>query len=153
MKEANLNGPVTGKVAEEVDAFKAQLSEGEKSALDTLRARPMLRFESSMNLEMFNFVVIDGLKLNLEKGNVGLVKAAPPRGPPPGPGIDVMGLMMGDGKLDDKPKEQPKEQPAEPLAKTTASGTVTETNTIAQKVTSTWSKFTSFFQKLRNSSS
>jgi hypothetical protein len=132
----------------ELNAIKEQLNDGEKRALDTIRARPMLRFEHSMNIDVFNFIIIDGLKLNLERGNLGLIKAAPLTGPPKGPGIDVMGLIMGDGK----PDEELKAQPAVPLGKTTVSDTETETTPLAQRGASVWSKVTAFFSKWRKPS-
>jgi hypothetical protein len=141
MKGVNFHEPPNDKIRNEIDAIKARLNDGEKSALDTLRARPMLRFEYSMNNESFNFIAIDGLKLSLQRGTLGLVKAAASISPPKTSRLDVMGLMMGDGK----PTEELEGQPAALLENATETVTEAENNTLVQRATSAWTKVTSFF--------
>lgn len=99
MNELNLSGPPNGKTTSKINAMKAQLNDEEKRALEVLQARPVLRFEHSMNIDFFDFIVIDGLKISLPRGALGLVKAKLPPGPPKAQATDIMGLMMGDGKL------------------------------------------------------
>ncbi|KAF2667281.1 non-heme halogenase [Microthyrium microscopicum] len=144
IKGINLAGPTTSKTRDEIKAIEAQLNDGEKQALDALRARPVLRFEHSMNIDSFNFIVIDGLKLSLQRGSLGLVKAAAlSMGPTQSPGMDVMGIMMGDGT----PVQELQAQP--PKALEEENGIVKETGAESDKlveiVTSVWTKVTSFF--------
>ena len=54
--------------------LEATLTEDETRILNTIRARQMLRSEDTMNIENLTADVIDGRRINLERGKLGLVK-------------------------------------------------------------------------------
>ena len=77
-----------------VQMLEANLTEDERRILNTIRARQMLRSEDTMNIENLAADVIDGRRINLERGKLGLVK-------PSGVEIkreqvDVMALLVGE---------------------------------------------------------
>ncbi|KAL9600000.1 MAG: hypothetical protein Q9219_003469 [cf. Caloplaca sp. 3 TL-2023] len=76
--------------------LEANLTEDEISILNVIRARQMLQSEDTMNLDNLAADVIDGRRINLERGGLSLVR--------PGVGerkkdkADVMALLIGEEK-------------------------------------------------------
>lgn len=84
--------------------LEANLSEDETRILNTIRARQMLQSEDTMNLENLAADIIDGRRINLERGSLSLVK---PTGAEKKKGqVDVLALLMGEDKMG-KPEERP----------------------------------------------
>lgn len=90
--------------------LEANLTEDETRILNAIRARQMLKAEDTMDIEHLAADVIDGRRINLERGALGLVK----------PGIaerkkdqvDVMALLIGEEKA--KGVERPLDATTEP---------------------------------------
>ncbi|KAL8676492.1 MAG: hypothetical protein Q9186_006987 [Xanthomendoza sp. 1 TL-2023] len=94
-----------------VEMLEATLTEDETSILNTIRGRQMLRSEDTMDIENLAADVIDGRRINLERGALGLVK--------PSAGsdtkkesVDILALMMGEEKA--KEVERPSTMITEP---------------------------------------
>lgn len=87
-----------------VEMLEANLSEDETRILNTIRARQMLQSEDTMNIENLAADIIDGRRINLERGSLSLVK---PTGAEKKKGeVDMMALMIGEdkmGKTDERP--------------------------------------------------
>lgn len=78
LKLSGLNEPHDGdnpKVREAVKELEKKLQPSELSILDTFRARQMVQAEGSKKIDLNGVDVIDGLALNLERGNLTLVEA------------------------------------------------------------------------------
>lgn len=76
--------------------LEANLTEDETRILNTIRARQMLRSEDTMNIENLAADIIDGRRINLVRGQLGLVK-------PSGlekkiEPVDIMALLVGEEK-------------------------------------------------------
>ena len=57
--------------------MKDSLSPEHKRAIDSIRARRLMRTEDTMHIDSFTTDVIDGMAPNLVRGNLTLVKAVP----------------------------------------------------------------------------
>lgn len=84
----NANGP-----KKTVQHLETSLTEDEKRILNTIRARQMLRTEDIINIENLAADIIDGRKINLKRGSLGLVHAT---GSEKKEAVDVMALMIDD---------------------------------------------------------
>ncbi|KAI4272223.1 MAG: hypothetical protein LQ337_005447 [Flavoplaca oasis] len=82
-----------------VEMLEATLTEDEMRILNTIRGRQMLRSEDTINIDNLAADVIDGKRINLERGNLGLVA---PSATESVKGTtsedDVLGLFLGEGK-------------------------------------------------------
>lgn len=87
-----------------VKMLEANLTEDETRILNTIRARQMLRSEDTMDIENFAADIIDGRRINLEHGSLGLAEATGAEEKKEK--IDVMALLVGEnkmGKMDEGP--------------------------------------------------
>lgn len=66
---------VTFETKAKLDGFEAALTSDELQILNTIRGRKMLRSEDSLNINKLTFGNINGLRLNLKRGDLGLVAA------------------------------------------------------------------------------
>lgn len=76
---------------------ETNLTEDETQILNTMRARQMIRSEDLMNIDHLAADVLDGRRINLKRGSLGLVK-------PTGPEIkkehiDVIGKILGEDNM------------------------------------------------------
>ena len=85
--------------------IEANLTEDETRILNTIRAREMLRSEDVINIENLTADIIDGRRIHLKHGSLGLVNATEIE--PKKEAKDVMALLIGEEKL------QTGERPAE----------------------------------------
>ncbi|KAI4141556.1 MAG: hypothetical protein LQ341_003495 [Variospora aurantia] len=84
------------KPAQTAQMLEANLTEEETQILNTIRARQMIRAEDTMDIENLAADVLDGRRINLVRGALGLVK-------PTGPQVkrdvpDIMALFHGEEK-------------------------------------------------------
>ncbi|MCJ1268835.1 hypothetical protein MMC22_008723 [Lobaria immixta] len=79
-----------------VEMVEANLTEDETRILNTIRARQMLRSEDIMDVENLAAYIIDGRRINLEHGSLGLARAT---GAEKKEQIDVMALLVGEDKM------------------------------------------------------
>ena len=77
--------------------LEANLTEDETRVLNTIRARQMLRSEDIMDIEHLGVDVIDGRRINMERGSLGL--ATPMSGKQKKEAVDVMALLVGEEKM------------------------------------------------------
>ena len=99
----------TAKPNEAAQKLEATLTEDEIGILNTIRAREMLRIDDSLNTDNLAADVIDGRRINLVHGDLGLVK-------PTGlekrkEQVDSMAMM-----LHDEEKAKAAERPAAVIA-------------------------------------
>lgn len=80
-----------------VEMLEANLTEDETRILNTIRARQMLRSEDTMDIENLAADIIDGRRINLEHGSLGLAKATGVEKKKEK--IDVMALLVGEDKM------------------------------------------------------
>lgn len=80
-----------------VEMLEAKLTEDETRILNTIRARQMLRSEDIMNIENLAADIIDGRRINLEHGSLGLAKATGAEEKKEQ--IDVLALMVFEDKM------------------------------------------------------
>ncbi|KAL8667337.1 MAG: hypothetical protein Q9168_007295 [Polycauliona sp. 1 TL-2023] len=78
------------------EMLEATLTEDETRILNTIRGRQMLRSEDTINIENLAADVIDGKRINLERGSLGLV--SPSATEKKKDGEDVMALLVGESK-------------------------------------------------------
>jgi hypothetical protein len=86
-------------------ALEASMSPQELHIMNTVRAREMLRSEDTINIDTFSCDTIGGLTVNLQQGQLGLVKSSGQKTEK----IDVLGLFHGehrDGDAMDVPDNQ-----------------------------------------------
>ena len=78
--------------ASRMESFRASLDPEEQRVLDFIRARQFLHTESSTHLDSYTTDVIDGLRPQLERGSLTLVKATLQTGvpTPDGPQLDMV---------------------------------------------------------------
>ena len=76
-----------------VEMAEANLTEDETRILNTIRARQMLQSEDIMHLENLSADIIDGRRINLERGWLSLVK--PTGAEKTKDQVDVFGLLIG----------------------------------------------------------
>ncbi|KAL8749484.1 MAG: hypothetical protein Q9199_007654 [Rusavskia elegans] len=79
-----------------VEMLEATLTEDETRILNTIRGRQMLRSEDTINIENLAADVIDGRRINLERGSLGLVE--PSATVEKKEVDDVLALFMGEEK-------------------------------------------------------
>ncbi|KAI4267627.1 MAG: hypothetical protein L6R38_008169 [Xanthoria sp. 2 TBL-2021] len=79
-----------------VEMLEATLTEDETRILNTIRSRQMLRSEDTINIENLAADVIDGRRINLERGSLGLVE--PSATVEKKEVDDVLALFMGEEK-------------------------------------------------------
>lgn len=86
-----------------VQMLEANLSEDETRILNTIRARQMLKSEDIMNIESPGADVLDGRRINLKRGSLGLVR--PTGSEKKKDQVDVMALLIGEEKMkmDERP--------------------------------------------------
>ncbi|KAL8770157.1 MAG: hypothetical protein Q9209_003999 [Squamulea sp. 1 TL-2023] len=94
-----------------VEMLEANLTEDETAILNTIRGRQMLRSEDTMDIENLAADVIDGRRINLETGQLGLVE--PSASDKKRDGTDVLARMIGEEKA--KEAERPVAMSTEPL--------------------------------------
>lgn len=87
--------------------LETKFTDDEMHILNTIRGRQMLRSEDTMNIENLAADVIDGKRINLERGALGLSEASG-KGEKKGESVDVMALIIGE----EKPKGLEMERPA-----------------------------------------
>jgi flavine halogenase len=92
------------KTKEAIEELQKTLSPEELRIMDTIRARRMIRAEDSMNIDNFSVDVINGMAPNLERGNLGLVKATAAQ--ISYTGTDVLALLNGEAKGGKQVKEE-----------------------------------------------
>ena len=61
-----------------VEMLEATLTEDETRIVNTIRARQMIRAEDAMHIENLVADIVDGRRINLEHGSLGLAKATRP---------------------------------------------------------------------------
>ncbi|KAL8936875.1 MAG: hypothetical protein Q9216_004700 [Gyalolechia sp. 2 TL-2023] len=76
--------------------LEANLDEDETKILNSIRARQMLKAEDTMNIEHIAADVLDGRRIHLERGNLGLVE--PAVGEMSKKAEDVMAMLIGEEK-------------------------------------------------------
>ncbi|KAL8842375.1 MAG: hypothetical protein Q9176_002764 [Flavoplaca citrina] len=82
-----------------VEMVEANLNEDETRILNTIRGRQMLRSEDTINIENLAADVIDGKRINLQRGSLGLVApSATEHNKGTTSEDDVLGLFMGEEK-------------------------------------------------------
>ncbi|KAI4156991.1 MAG: hypothetical protein L6R39_000854 [Caloplaca ligustica] len=89
------------------EMLETKFTDDEMHILNTIRGRQMLRSEDTMNIENLAADVIDGKRINLERGALGLSEASG-KGEKKGESVDVMALIIGE----EKPKGLEMERPA-----------------------------------------
>lgn len=89
----------SSKPKQTVEMLEASLTEDETRILNTIRGRQMLRSEDTINIENLAADVIDGKRINLERGSLGLVE--PSAAMEKKEVDDVMALFMGEEKAKD----------------------------------------------------
>lgn len=114
--EQDSNAGNASKPKQTVEMLEANLTEDETAILNTIRGRQMLRSEDTMNLENLAADIIDGRRINLERGQLGLVE--PSASDKKKDGVDVMALMIGEEKA--KEMERPVAMTTEPLPQVAA---------------------------------
>ena len=67
-----------------------KLTEDELKILNHIRAKQMLRFEDSLNLDHYSADAIDGLAPNLKHGSLGLVPEGKKASPLEAPTLDLL---------------------------------------------------------------
>ncbi len=77
-----------------VEMLEANLTEDETRILNTIRGRQMLRSEDTMNIENLAADVINGRRINLERGSLGLVE--PSAADKKKDTVDILALMVGE---------------------------------------------------------
>ncbi|KAL8852078.1 MAG: hypothetical protein Q9221_003008 [Calogaya cf. arnoldii] len=99
-----------------VEMLEATLTEDETRILNTIRGRQMLRSEDTINIENLAADVIDGKRINLERGSLGLV--APSANVEKKEVDDVLALFMGEEKAKEvvRPTSMINEPPPEVAA-------------------------------------
>ncbi|KAL8723148.1 MAG: hypothetical protein Q9225_000489 [Loekoesia sp. 1 TL-2023] len=90
--------------------LEANLTEDETRILNAIRARQMLKAEDTMDIQHLAADVIDGRRINLERGALGLVK--PSVAETKKEQVDVMALLIGEEKA--KGVERPLDATTEP---------------------------------------
>ncbi|KAL8860986.1 MAG: hypothetical protein Q9178_002499 [Gyalolechia marmorata] len=99
-----------------VEMLEANLTEDETRILNTIRGRQMLRSEDTMNIENLAADVINGRRINLEKGSLGLVE--PSAADKKKDSVDILALMVGEEKA--KEVERPAALKIEPSSEVAA---------------------------------
>ncbi|CAO1599691.1 hypothetical protein XANCAGTX0491_003407 [Xanthoria calcicola] len=89
----------SSKPKQTVEMLEATLTEDETRILNTIRGRQMLRSEDTINIENLAADVIDGKRINLERGSLGLVE--PSAAFEKKEVDDVLALFMGEEKAKD----------------------------------------------------
>lgn len=84
--------------------LETNLSEDELGILNSIRARQMLRSEDTLNIDNFGADAIDGMRPNLTRGELGLVKPKADDEKPPE--TDVLSLMIGEKQVVEQMKAQ-----------------------------------------------
>ncbi|KAL8906365.1 MAG: hypothetical protein Q9207_002077 [Kuettlingeria erythrocarpa] len=73
-QDEKANGDAAGKPKQTAKMLEANLNEDETRILNTIRARQMMKSEDTMNIDNLAADIIDGRRINLERGALGLVK-------------------------------------------------------------------------------
>lgn len=91
--------------------LEANLNEDETRILNGIRARQMLKAEDTMNIQHVAADVIDGRRINLERGNLGLVE--PSAGEQMKAAEDIMAKLIGEEEAQgvERPLDATKEAP------------------------------------------
>ena len=79
-----------------VQMLEANLTEDETRILNTIRARQMMRSEDLINIENVTADIIDGRRINLERGSLGLATATGFETKKEQ--VDVRALLVGEDK-------------------------------------------------------
>ncbi|KAL8778776.1 MAG: hypothetical protein Q9213_007256 [Squamulea squamosa] len=114
--EQDSNAGNASKPKQTVEMLEANLTEEETAILNTIRGRQMLRSEDTIDIENLAADVIDGRRINLERGQLGLVE--PSASDKKKDSVDILALMMGEEKA--KETERPAAMSTEPLPEVAA---------------------------------
>lgn len=94
-----------------VEMLEANLTEDETRILNTIRARQMLQSEDTMNIDNLSADIIEGRRINLEHGSLGLAEAT--SADKKSERTDMLALIIGDDKMSPADRKPDAIKPAE----------------------------------------